>query len=301
MAELLLDHGANIESQDFQDATPLMLACLAEKEDTARALLSVGANADHVAAASAKYRCIHLAARDGNTALVEALLEYGASENVRLDQPLLDTPLHLAVSNCNGSEKYVQTAKKLLDFDADIHAQNGKGYTPIHEAMENQQCSKEMVELLLEFGADIDKLDKTRHSALYYAVRNKSKHAQVLWDSSSYFTERAVSVLFHAASEGNLKRVQQLLDAGCQKDELDSFGRTAFDVASSPDVRDLLTPAGTSITTKDGCPWVRDGSWRVLIWRCDSCGRTLSGELFYRKFFLLLPRMDSICILSPEC
>jgi ankyrin repeat protein len=288
-AERLLSHGAILESLDYQDATPLMLACLAEREDTVRALLHKGAKADHVANNSNKYRCIHIAARCGNIALVTVLLEYGASEDVQLDQPYLDTPLHLAASWSDGTEKFVQTARKLLDFDADVNSQNGRGRTALHEAIENQNCNREMVRLLLDSGGDIDILDVEDHSPLYYAVQSGSDHAQILWDPLSEWTKSGISVLLHAAKSGNRERVKQLLDAGYPKDGRDPFGRVAYDVAANSSVRDLLIPgpAGNQTRSKtapeDRCIVTREGGTLNLEWWCDSCERNLSDELFYRK------------------
>ncbi|KAE8451761.1 hypothetical protein EG329_003218 [Mollisiaceae sp. DMI_Dod_QoI] len=259
VVEKLLDHGANIECQDDQDATPLLLACHAGQTDTARALLARGANPDHVAVRADRLRALHLAARNGNSALVQLLLESGASENVQLEKPDLMTPLHLVVEESNGEEKYLDTARALLSFNADVDAQTGDGSTPLHLAIGKEGDGAEaLIRLLLDFDANIDKPDESGKSPLYYAVKTASKHARVLWDPTSRLGSRGMTVLFHAASRGMNERVSHLLEAGCDKEEQDAFGRTAFDVARTPAIRGLLAPLSASQDTlpalNDRCP-----------------------------------------------
>lgn len=273
-----------------------MLACLAECVDTTRALLAKGANPDHAAVKSARYRSIHIAAHCGNAALIKLLLESGASENARLDKPELDSPLHLAVAWTDGKENYVQAARTLLRFSVDPDAQNGDGSTALHMAIKNDYCDEDMVRLLLYWGASIDKTDESGHSLLYYAIKNGSKHARTLWDPRSSFTEGGITALFQAACSGKVERVKHLLDAGCDKTVRDSFGRTAFDVARNPAVRNLLAPAlandqtESQIAPENRCPKVKEGDVPQPVWNCNSCSLEPLTELFYH-----------CCNCSPGC
>ncbi|KAK3936950.1 putative ankyrin repeat domain protein [Diplogelasinospora grovesii] len=287
--EQLLDHNADIECQDQQDATPLLLACLNGHVHTAQVLLARGANPDHAAARSAKYRALHLAARDGNAALVRLLFESGASENAHLEKPEWDTPLHLAIKwlNKNDDGPHVEVVRTLLAFGADVDAPDGEGSTAMHAAiLTRNECSEAMVRILLEFGADIDKTDSSDRSPLYYAIRDNSKFAKVLWDPTGFTSKRGASVLFDAASQGNLSRVEQLLDAGCNKMEQDVWGRTAFDVALTPKVRRLLAPADEAApqdtASEDWCPSATDrGGPCHALWYCDPCNQIFKDETFY--------------------
>lgn len=232
--EMLLDCGCDINCLDDQGATPLMLGCLRGHARAVQVLLNGGANPDHVAAKTAKYRPLHVAARLGNEVLVRILLEAGASENARLDKLVRYTPLHLAVSASNSSETShrVQVARTLLVFGAHVDATSGDGSTPLHMAVRLSQPCEDLIKVLIKFGADIDKLDNSGHSALFYALNKNSQIARILWDPQD-LKDKQISVLFDAASEGNVPRVLQLLDADCDKAEKDAQGRIAFDVTTT--------------------------------------------------------------------
>ncbi|KAK1254847.1 hypothetical protein MKX08_008842 [Trichoderma sp. CBMAI-0020] len=175
--EMLLDCGCDIDCLDDQGATPLMLGCLRGHVRAVQVLLNRGANPDHIATRAAKYRPLHVAARLGNDVLVRILLEAGASENARLKNPAGYTPLHLAVSEFNSSESshYVQAARTLLEFGADVDATSGNGITPLHMAVKLSQSCEDLIRALIEFGADIDKLDDSGRSALNAVLMPEAK------------------------------------------------------------------------------------------------------------------------------
>ncbi|ROW06950.1 hypothetical protein VMCG_04084 [Cytospora schulzeri] len=244
--DVLLDCGVDIESQDYEDATPLMLACLRGKVNTAKVLLMKRANPDYTGVKAFKYAPIHIAAREGLPVLVRVLIDAGAWEDPRLEKPDCDTPLHQDVrwSQPDRDDQYVEVAKVLLrfpGFGARVNALSGGGNSPLHIAIGKDNCSKNMVRVLLEFDANIDKLDESGWSPLFYAVfLNETHIARLLCglgdkDDSPF--------LFYVAIRGNEDRVRQVLDAGCQKMGEDKWGRTAYDVALDPKVRDLLAPA----------------------------------------------------------
>ncbi|KAI0886863.1 uncharacterized protein GGS22DRAFT_158880 [Annulohypoxylon maeteangense] len=288
--EQLLDSGADIECQDGQDATPLLLACLGEQMRTVRVLLDRGANPDHIATDSANYRALHIAARQGNEPLVRVLLEAGSSENARLKKPMWDTPLHLAIYHSQNDTQYAQTVNTLLEFGADVDALNGNNMTPLHIVIKESK-DENIAKSLVRFGANIDKLDGEDYSPLYYAIKENSPMASILWDPRGIMKDRGVSVLFAAASQGKVLRVQQLLKAGYDKTEQDSWGRTAFDVASNLDVRELLapdTPVATGVAPEEWCPFIAKKSYHGS-WSCDKCGMKLENTTFYH------------CCVSSDC
>jgi uncharacterized protein len=237
--EKLLDKDADIECVDDQDATPLLLACLADRKDTVRALLIRGANPDHAAEKSNLCRAIHVAARNGSPTVVALLLEFGASENAQLDSELkLATPLHLASQFSDGSEGFAQVARTLLRVGTDVDAKNEDGATPLHLAIMEDEDEK-IVQVLVDFGANVDILDEDGHSPVYYAVKNDSKFTNILWKSGSGSIERAKkqTILFHAAANGNVDRINQLIAAEYNISERDAFGRTAYDIATGEETR----------------------------------------------------------------
>ena len=101
---------------------------------------------------------LHLAANQrGNNENVTALIELGA--NVDAQNKEGNTPLHLAASAVGG-DGYINTAKALLKNGANVNAQNKKGETPLTVVSENLfsiNKAPQMVELLLNHGADLEK------------------------------------------------------------------------------------------------------------------------------------------------
>ncbi|UKZ60422.1 uncharacterized protein TrAtP1_001702 [Trichoderma atroviride] len=166
--EQLLDQGADIESEDGQDATPLLLSCLTGRERSVQILLDQGADPDHVAFRSAQYRALHIAARDGNGPIIRMLLGAGASVNVKIAAPDGDTPLHLAISNYAGDSQFLEAARILLEFGADVNVKNGHHRSPLQIAIDLTK-REDMIQLLLDVGGKIDKVDESEESALDYS------------------------------------------------------------------------------------------------------------------------------------
>jgi len=295
-----LDNQPDIDCRDDQDATPLLLACLADHEDTVRALLVRGANPDHVAEKSYLYRAIHIAAQNGSQSLVALLLKFGASENVRLEDQA--TPLHLAASWSTGQEGFSQVARTLLRVGIDVDARNEDGATPLHLAIKRDD--EKMVQVLVDFDADVDILDGSDHSPLYYAVKDHSKFTNILWNSGPGFVETVKNkqtILFHAAANGKGSRIQQLIAAEYDISERDAFGRTAYDVASDKETRKVLRDALKSkisdgetklpLEVKDGCLLATGEQplHEITRWGCDCCYRIFTDETFLRKSCPSLP------------
>jgi hypothetical protein len=320
----LLNCGADIESVDDQDATALLFACLQQSDNPAsninavNELLERGANPDHAATKSSKFRAIHIAARDGQAALVRILLEAGASVDARVEKPDWDTPLHLSVrwTESGTDDEAVEVVRVLLDFGANINAARGDGSTALHLALDKTELNKDMIQVLVKFGADIDKVDGSDRSALYYAVSKHDKDVvNMLWNPDGYFK---ASVLFEAAAGGDAERVRQLLSANYDRTEKDDWNRTAYDVASSAELRSLLGPplvmsndspgdsseAGTmQATEQELCPLLRgDENYNSFIrWSCDTCGHHLEEVIFYRESYIFyLSRPKFLTLRSDE-
>jgi hemoglobin len=123
---LLLRLGADPNSMDASGHAPLYYvsnACKGEGGDqVVRMLVAAGAMVN-AASGITSATALHMAARRGNGAIAEALLECGAAIEARDRRG--DTPLRRAV-NCEQTE----VAALLLARGADRHAQGSRGLTP---------------------------------------------------------------------------------------------------------------------------------------------------------------------------
>jgi truncated hemoglobin YjbI len=121
MVQLLLQLGADPKATDQGGLTPLYSAGngIASAGDVVRALAHAGAN---VNTQSGVKRCtaLHMAARRGNVAVAEALLQHGA--NIEARDSLGETPLRRAV-NCGK----IDVAALLLAHGANVHSKDNKG------------------------------------------------------------------------------------------------------------------------------------------------------------------------------
>jgi ankyrin repeat protein len=90
---------------------------------------------------------LHLAAFFGHSDLASALLDHGASIEIRSTNAMKNTPLHAAAA---GGQ--VELVKLLAERGADMNATQDGGWTALHSAA--QAGNREMVEVLLAHGAD---------------------------------------------------------------------------------------------------------------------------------------------------
>jgi hypothetical protein len=111
----------------------------------------------------------------------------------------MKTPLHSAAYYGN-----LEVVQKLIEYDADISAEDANGWTPLNNASESTLIKNHSVlRLLLERGADVNTRAKNGSTPLY-----------------------------RASSYGALEVVPVLLEHGADVNAVDNHGRTALQVAT---------------------------------------------------------------------
>ncbi|XP_014116866.1 PREDICTED: ankyrin repeat and SOCS box protein 5 isoform X3 [Pseudopodoces humilis] len=166
----LLSQGYNVDTLTIDQVTPLHEACLGDHVGCARILLEAGANVN--ATTIDGVTPLFNACSRGSAACAELLLQYGAKAQW---ESCLPSPTHEAASR--GAN--VQKGKNLQ--------------TPLHAAAQNS--STEIVNLLLEFGADIN-------------AKNSDFERPVDLAAPSSLVERLL--LFHEATPSSLCQLCRL-------------------------------------------------------------------------------------------
>jgi len=150
-ARLLLNHGANVNSRAHREnMTPLQEAV--KFPDILRLLLAEGADVGLESP-------LHDAAVYGSADAIELLIFYGAE----IDGPVAnETPLMQSSQASN-----IETTRKLLEKGGNVNAQIQDpddllwGATPLYHAIISKRGkdpdNKKILEILLEYGADINK------------------------------------------------------------------------------------------------------------------------------------------------
>jgi ankyrin repeat protein len=175
-----------------------------------------------LAALSSRADVIHDAAREGDQARVENLLERDP-ELIRSVNERRATPLHLA---CDGG--HAALAGYLLSRGADIEAADVDGDTPLHWAAYAGHC--DVAELLLEKGADIEAKNSNEQTPLHYAVlRNQKNMAGFLVDRGADMAAgnyEGYAALHMATLGSNREIIHLLIEKGADLEIGDSRNRT---------------------------------------------------------------------------
>jgi ankyrin repeat protein len=229
-ARILIDKGADVNARSKTvGRTPLMIAANCDGcSETVKLLLDKGADAKAVDAH--KTGALALAADGNNLENVRLLLAKGAVANVQDEAG--NSPLLSAASNCNH-----EAAKLFLAKGADVNAANTSSgevkfgkiqlihLTPLMLAA--TFCSPEILQTLLDAGANVKEEDIRGMTPLVFAVSSERQDPSV---------------------------VRLLLKAGAEVNAKTKTGETALDWAKkfgNPDVISTLAAAGA----REGVPY----------------------------------------------
>ncbi|OQE93683.1 hypothetical protein PENNAL_c0005G05905 [Penicillium nalgiovense] len=317
MVRLLLDKGADPNTVQLSGETPLMCAVMSGNTSVMQILLKWGVELemkDHGGRTA-----LNRAAAGGSTEVIQLLLENGAdintedddnrsvvfhaaSENRYITLPALSTstmirnfhradwygqtPLHVAASR-----DYLESAVALLKVDGvQLETKDYEGCTALSLAV--RYGSTEVIQLLLEHGADINTKDNIgRGVVLYAALEN------IYTDLAAFFTSSKIrnihqpdrygrTPLHVAATLGHLESVYTLLESdGVNCEAQDEFGRTALSDAIMRQKFDVVKILETFSETKSQVTVesvVEPTSQRNTAISCDVCmAYVLEGETFY--------------------
>ncbi|KAH9066762.1 ankyrin repeat-containing domain protein, partial [Lactarius vividus] len=175
IAQLLLEHGVDVDVPRTDHSTPLHVASRYGNLAIARLLLNRGANASANAMGDLGSTPLHKVSygkyksQDHGVRVAQLLLKHGVDVNVsRTDHW---TPLHVA--SCYGNLAIVRL---LLDHGAATNAETDNGENPLHKAScgkyESQEDGLGVAQLLLEHGADVNAPRADHSTPLHVASRS---------------------------------------------------------------------------------------------------------------------------------
>ncbi|XP_062390106.1 ankyrin repeat and SOCS box protein 18 isoform X2 [Sardina pilchardus] len=172
-AEMLLEYGANPNQLTEEGLSPLHLCKHAPSLRCAKALIRYGAKVNNLSEDGEDESPLHVAAKYGLPQHVQLYLRYGAKVDQQKSSE--ETALCLACGEArfdSGDEQeegFLQVCHFLLDYGADVNRVDDERRTPLHRAARNAQ--DRLVELLIERGAVINALDYNGCSALSNALQ----------------------------------------------------------------------------------------------------------------------------------
>uniref|UniRef100_A0A3P8RN39 Ankyrin repeat domain 61 n=1 Tax=Amphiprion percula TaxID=161767 RepID=A0A3P8RN39_AMPPE len=165
----LCEHGVNINAKVEGEShqTALHLSVRYKTLSAVQILVSYGADVNAVD--SSGMTPLHMAAGILHKGIIACLIRQGADINMGV-QHSGNTPLHLAAvamttKSTKTLEDGISCISELLESGAEPNAVNKAGMTPLQETC--SMGNKELVDLLLRYGASINKLSKAGENCLF--------------------------------------------------------------------------------------------------------------------------------------
>ena len=164
VAQLLISHGAKLDTKGYEGRTPLHQVAMRNKNDMVEWFCSKGSPVNALDSKGQTPLMLSLSMQGYNidaktrTETVRILLKYGADLSCRDEKGW--TLLHYAIREGN-----TQMLDLFLSKGMDINAKDKYGYTPLHWAVTNKD--KKMVEALVSRGADVNARNLQGNTPLY--------------------------------------------------------------------------------------------------------------------------------------
>lgn len=189
LVHMLLDKGAIVDGKNDSGKTPLHNAVISRKMEIVESLLNKGANVNSTN--KSDITPLHLAVEFGTKDILKLLLRSGANVDAKRQRDGW-THLHIATKS-----KQIKTAKLLISCGADVNTPDKSGKTPIFYATDNgdlkmtklliankanvkdnpelltnaaKEKYREIIEVLLQHGADVNSSDKYGRTALHFTA-----------------------------------------------------------------------------------------------------------------------------------
>jgi ankyrin repeat protein len=163
--EHLLHDGANVHQMDNDGLSPLMHALLGRRDILTQLMMNYEPDAN-MPWTTIQSLVLHFGIETHDSALVHTLIDYAGLFAVNVPSTRGETPLIHALK---GERVYWEIVEVLLQHGADPNESDIDGTTPLFYAIDS--CSESLVRLLLIHGADISHSKDDGTTPLLHAVR----------------------------------------------------------------------------------------------------------------------------------
>ena len=229
---VLLQYGANVALTDKSGRTALHFAAGSSDNSCEILRCLIENGADIDKGRNDNQTPLMIAAQKGHVSVATFLIEHGA--NVDLQDENGNTALHHTLY---GSDVSCEILSCLTGSGADVNGVNKVKHTPLMIAAKRGHLNA--LTLLIKHGAhDVDLQDSDGYTALHYAVYSSDVSCEILscligiGADVNARTNNGVTPLMIAAEEGHINGVTSLVKCGANVDLQDKYGNTVLHYAA---------------------------------------------------------------------
>jgi ankyrin repeat protein len=231
MVKLLLDNGADPNSQEYDSNTALKLACNEGLVDVTKMLLAHGANVDEPDHPRYLSSPLHIVCKLQEMELLEVLLNW--HPDLECLNEKCRTPLHLAVL-----KGLTAIVKRLVENGANVNYHTISGETLLHECcLSNRKSNVAIVDLVLKAGAKVNERNLNGETPILCAVHEDVSH----------------------------KIIELLIAAKANVNECNESGKSPVMMSlSKPKTLETLLKGGADVNQVDAVGWspLHHAAWR---------------------------------------
>lgn len=219
VAKLLIDSGANLNLQDRDGATPLSCAASGGNNEVVKMLLQEE-DCDKSLTSRSGESPLHHAARRADLETMKLLVEGGVATNL-VGNAVCDSPLQVA---CENAKDHTEIVEYLLENGADLHAQVGtKGFAVASAALNG---TPGIISLLLERGATVNVADLMGRTPIHMACAGGAVNFQEIYKAGGNqqlrVKDKLQRTVFHWAAQHCWPEVLESLIAELGTDLIDA-------------------------------------------------------------------------------
>jgi len=160
-ADILIEHGGEIEKATSRGFRPLMMAAMTGHLETTKFLVEKGADVNGGPIHSNRISALGGACFNGHLEVVKWLLDNGATaSSINFKNDL--------TSNILLRQSHIEIFRLLLHKRVDINAEDTDGTTALFSAVQHNHV--ELLKILLELGADVMKIHPSSGASIFHVA-----------------------------------------------------------------------------------------------------------------------------------